>query len=245
MPFFAQTDMGKIGGSNLRYVPGMGPSQNQVLLGVRPTAILSPNGDEVSLEPHAFLKPEGAPPESAVGEDQVAAPSIADASAANDDDSLFGTNDAGTYTYKAVAVGLKGRSAAGVQASVSVAAGQKVSLTIHDENASKVEYYKIYRSEADSSDVAYIGAIAQARDANGNAIDTVFTDRNESLPGTGVAVIAQHDPLSMKFKQLLPVFRRPIPYQGLGQLFAFLLFGTPLYENPAHLMVIKNIGRAA
>lgn len=112
MPYFAQVTLQQIGGANLRYIPGAGASQNQVVMGVRPNGILAPNGEVVRFEPHAFLKPEGAPPDTSVGDEAPATPT-ATAATASDSASKFGSNDAGTYRYKIVAVGMKGRRAAG------------------------------------------------------------------------------------------------------------------------------------
>jgi hypothetical protein len=116
------------------------------------------------------------------------APSIT-AAAAADSGSKFVTADAGNYTFAVHAISEDGISAASSVATLAVAAGDKVTLTITPDGTKPGTGFIITRgkkgSTTDLKEIARIGKAATAT--------TAFIDLNEVLPGTGDVLLLSHN----------------------------------------------------
>ena len=131
-------------------------------------------------------------------------------------------------------------SAAINSSAVTVAAGDKVTLTI--AAATDAVFYKIYRTEAGgvAADAALIGEIKKASSGA-----TVFVDRNGVRPNTSKIVFVQHDPSVLEFARLLDFFRRPLAEVATSKPFLLMLFGSPIVKVPNKMWVLQNAGITA
>ena len=243
MPVKVQTDLSKIGGDYLRY-PGFRPgdTNGEVKVGLRASSLIGPMGD-IGFEPSVFLAPTGGPASVAVGEDAPSPPTVAAvAGAVGAETSLFTADDAGIYKYKVVACGAKGRSAPWTSGNITVAAGQKVTVTVTAPGTDNVLYYIVYRKKVGGSDFYEITRLRQTY-SGGAVANTVYVDVNRYLPDTSKVFIVQTTPDVMQWRQLLDFARIPLAKTRLTQPYAFTLYGMFLSQIPKRLYCIENVGR--
>lgn len=169
----------------------------------------------------------------------VDAPVAAAGSASN----LFDAASAGNYYYAVAGVNAAGQTQAVVTAQVAVAAGDKVTLTIHRSGAATETGYVIYRSRLngtnDLSDMREMVRIP----ASGGAT-TTFVDENADIPGAANAYILNMTPgqMAITWRQLLPMTKFPLyPTVSAVVPWAQLLFGYLRIGKRKHHTVIKNI----
>lgn len=137
----------------------------------------------VSMEASRFLSGKTSPARARAG--SLAAPVIAtadDAGASADANSQLKD---GVYKYYITAVNERGESIKSADSSQTVAAGEKVALTITNNGA---KYYNVYRSAVGGSSASakFIGKVK----ASGGA-STVFTDLGLRSPGSVTGYLVQ------------------------------------------------------
>lgn len=167
------------------------------------------------------------------------------AAAASLTSSKFIAGDAGDYWYKVSAYNADGISisvAIDAVASVTVAAGEKVTLTItcNDADITGLSIFRSALDAADSSDCRWIADIAVT-----NAVsDTLFIDYNLILPGTSQAVLLSNAPETdaMDYRQLMPFVRMELPF-GLNSIVGYpYLYMLYTYLRLAKLKNDRTMG---
>ena len=163
--------------------------------------------------------------------------------AASDSASKFTTAYAGNYVYGVHAVNAYGISAAATSTTVSVSAGDKVTLTITpDSNGEAATGFIITRSKAGGSDL-----MEMVRVANSGNATTVVVDLNEDLPGTAQIVLLTPSTDEMKpnasFGQLMAMSNFDLPTDSsLAHRGVVALYGMLEVRAPEYCAMIQNVG---
>jgi len=168
-----------------------------------------------------------------------AAPTSVTASASGSGSS-FTANDAGDYIYTVHAVNQYGISAGtSIAAAVTVAAGNKVALTITPGSGVAATGFIICRSKKGDTKVMEMDKVADS----GNAT-TVYEDTNDELPGTASMIFLpkkRFQPV-YTFGQLLPACTFPLaPTNTAETPFLVMLYGGLEVRAPKHCGLVKNI----
>lgn len=199
---------------------------------------------EYALMSDVFLRPKRRPFD----------PVHADASAkptgvtASDADSKFASADAGDYIYYVTAIKEPNASTSGAGEGpaspasdpISVAAGEKVTLTIGAVTGAFS--YAVYRSSKDgaAADAEFVGYVAPA--SVGAA--ATFVDLNHKLPGLAQAYLLTNEAEVLRFKQLAPLMKMDLAIIATAYRWMQLLYGTPIVYAPRKNCLFENIGRA-
>ncbi len=162
------------------------------------------------------------------------------AASASGSGSSFTANDAGDYMYTVHAVNQYGISAGtSIAAAVTVAAGNKVALTITPGSGVAATGFIICRSKKDGTEVMEMDKVANS----GNAT-TVYEDTNDELPGTASMIFLpkkRFQPV-YTFGQLLPACTFPLaPTNTAETPFLVMLYGGLEVRAPKHCGLVKNI----
>lgn len=163
--------------------------------------------------------------------------------AASDSASKFTTAYAGNYVYGVHAINAYGISAAATSSSITVAAGEKVTLTITpDTNGEAATGFIITRSKAGGSDL-----MEMVRVANSGNSTTVVVDFNEDLPGTAQIVLLTPTTDEMRpnasFGQLMGMSNFDLPTDSsLAHRGVVALYGMLEVRAPEYCAMIKNVG---
>lgn len=168
-----------------------------------------------------------------------AAPTSVTASASGSGSS-FTANDAGDYMYTVHAVNQYGISAGtSIAAAVTVAAGNKVALTITPGSGVAATGFIICRSKKDDKKVMEMDKVA-----NSGNTTTVYEDTNDELPGTASMIFLpkkRFQPV-YTFGQLLPACTFPLaPTNTAETPFLVMLYGGLEVRAPKHCGLVKNI----
>lgn len=168
-----------------------------------------------------------------------AAPTSVTASASGSGSS-FTANDAGDYMYTVHAVNQYGISAGtSIAAAVTVAAGNKVALTITPGSGVAATGFIICRSKKDDTKVMEMDKVA-----NSGNTTTVYEDTNDELPGTASMIFLpkkRFQPV-YTFGQLLPACTFPLaPTNTAETPFLVMLYGGLEVRAPKHCGLVKNI----
>jgi hypothetical protein len=215
------------------------------LVGLDIGGYVSPAGN-IAFEPDTFITDGGGPLAAARGSNPPPAPASVTLLAQAETvagSSQFGSGDAGDYRYSVVAVSRSGKSAGvAAAAAVTVAATQEVVVTINEGAGNpQARYFEIYRTATDGAagTEKLIGRVARAGAAS------TFTDLNETLPGTTIAILFQMNLEAVAFKQLAPMVKIPLATIDTSIRWMQLIYGVPVLYTPGKILLIKNIGRAA
>jgi len=157
-----------------------------------------------------------------------------------DNASQFVAADEGAYIYRVVPVGSQGLGVAFDTAAVSVSAGDKVSFTISQSDASAtISHYRIYRSAPDAGTAD--GALFVGEIANAGA-NTTFDDLNERVAGGSEIIFLNNRPDHLTYFQMMSLVRRPLAQVRASYPFMLMMFGAPAVLNPTKMWVVKNAG---
>lgn len=162
--------------------------------------------------------------------------------AASDASSAFGASHAGNYYYAVAGVSKAGQSAVSKSAAITVAAGDKVTLTITDSAGATETGYVIYRSRKNGTN-ATSDFRECARVAYGGAT-TTWVDYNRDIPGTSKAYLLNQSPAhhAITWRKLLPLTRFALyPTTAAVVPWALLLFGYLRISKRQQHIVFKNI----
>lgn len=168
-----------------------------------------------------------------------AAPTSVTASAAGSGSS-FASADAGDYMYTVHAVNQYGISAGtSISGAATVAAGNKVTLTITPGSGVKATGYIICRSKKDGTETMELDKVADS----GNST-TTYVDDNTELPGTASMIFLPKRRFQSvyTFGQLLPACTFPLaPTNTAETPFLVLLYGGLEVRAPKQCGLVKNI----
>lgn len=175
--------------------------------------------------------------------DRPAAPSVTAATATHASSRFF-ANDAGDYKYVVVAHnGTGGYTPAtgGNIVTVTVAAGDRVALTINDDAITDTTlFYQVWRTSVDESDATTAQWIGKfPRGAVG--VDTVIYDLNYVLPGHFDVVITQQKSADMEMVQLLDLMRVPLAKVELTTPLAIFTNCALAMKAPQKMWVFRNV----
>jgi hypothetical protein len=181
----------------------------------------------ITMEPSRFLSGKTRAAISRAGSPATpAAPAVAAVTAVG---SLI---DAGTYQYRVTAVSMRGESPMSPAASATVANdGDGVNLTI--TAVSGAQYYNVYRSAKNATDVKFIGRIRA-----GNA-NPVFSDLGNKSPGFTTAYLVQKD--TMGLHQLAAYSKLKLALNDLSLPEAHFRFLSLAVYQPRKNVILDNI----
>lgn len=226
----------------LTSVPGGGISIGSPVIGIRTS------WGNIGMNPDVFIRdadrqlpfelmyPAIASAQVAIKPQTVAGVAAADAA------SQFATGQAGTYYYAVAGVNAAGASAVTKSAQVTVAVGDKVTLTIGASAGLGETGYIIYRGRLGgtnaTADFREVGRVARTNSS------TVWVDYNQDIPGTTKAYLLDMRPSAhaITWRQLLPMLKFALyPTANAVIPWAQLLFGFLRMTKRKHHAVIKNI----
>lgn len=168
------------------------------------------------------------------------APASVTAVAASDSSSKFASSDAGDYKYTVHAVNQYGISAGTeVAAAVTVASGEKVTLTITPSSTGAAATgYIICRSAKDGTTVMEMDSVGDSGKAT-----TVYEDLNTELPGTASMLLLTEKRIQpvYNFAQLMPVCTVPLAKTTLETPFMVAMFGGLEVLVPKFMGLVNNI----
>lgn len=181
------------------------------------------------------------PANAAVYSGAVNAPTLTEiaAPAAVGEVSKFTANDAGDYFYSVVGIGPDGQSApVDSGAAVTVAAGDKVTLTLGDAG-NQISYFKIYRSKKNAVDANGALMVGEVKRTGAN---TTFIDFNARIAGASDAILINNSADHLCWYQLSSLIRRPLAQTDTSMPFLLMLFGALAVKLPSKMHIIENIG---
>lgn len=123
--------------------------------------------------------------------------------------SQFLTAQAGLYYYAVEGGNQKGRSALVKSAQVTVAAGDRVVVTITHAGGNNATYFVLYRSRRNGTNAD--GDFREmARVAASGGATTVYNDANQNIPGTSKIALLTMKNKAISIRRLLPMTRFPL-----------------------------------
>jgi hypothetical protein len=149
----------------------------------------------------------------------------------------------GVYAYRVEAATAGAVSTTVASANVTIAAGDKNTLTITQSSDAKETYYNVYRSRKGgtnaSADMRFIGRVAKTA----NSTTTTFVDDNDVIPGTSSALMLTSAPQydALKLVQMAPPSKIPLAMTMLEYRFAVLYIACLRLSLPKKHAVIRNI----
>lgn len=188
----------------------------------------------LSLQSNIFIRPKRRPFSAVSG---ASAPSLSGASASSGTDSKFTADDVGSYSYKVTSITKDGESPESSAATATVAAGDKVEVSI-DATSGAVSY-AVYRQDPGASSHEFIGYVSPG--SVGGA--ATFTDLNHKLPGLDQCYFFTMDSEVLRFKQLAPLLKMDLAIIATAYRWMQLLYGTPIVYTPRKCSIVENIGR--
>lgn len=159
--------------------------------------------------------------------------------------SKWGAAHAGQFYYFVTGVNAKGQSTGVMTAAVTVAAGDKVTLTITRSLGGAETGYVIYRSRKNGTNA--LTDVREMKRIPSAGATTVFVDENRDLPGACRARLLSMAPGSdaINWRQLLPMTEFQLyPTKAATLPWAQLLFGYLRLAKRKHHVVLKNIVNA-
>jgi hypothetical protein len=184
---------------------------------------------DVKLEPSRFLTAKFLP--AAARSVGPAAPTISLGSVGGST-GLAG----GVYYYYVTSVNEKGESPASAASSITIAAGDEVTVTITPPGSGTVRFFNVYRGEAGqpASLCKFIGSVAL-----GSGATTLFLDLGNRKPGHSVAFLVQND--TMEIKELAPFSRMKLAVTDLSLPEAHFRFCCLAVMQPRKNVLVDNI----
>lgn len=157
----------------------------------------------------------------------LTAPTSVAGVAAADPASKFLTAHAGLYYYAVESGNASGRSGVEKSAQVTVAAGDRVTLTITpDAGDTTTTYFVIYRGRRNGTDddADFREMIRVPRTGTG-ATPTIYLDDNQRIPGTSMVFLLTMKDKAIDIRRLMPVTKFPLyPTNKAVHPWAVLMF---------------------
>jgi hypothetical protein len=173
----------------------------------------------------------------------VVAPASVTAAMASDAASKFGAAHAGLYYYAAAPISKDGHGNITKSTQTTVAAGEKVTLTIAPGVSNNATGFIIYRSNLNGSN-ADGNFREMARIAADGQNNVTYVDLNRDIPGTSMAFILNMVPgmAALTVRRLLPMMKFPLyPSSTAEILWAQLIFFALRVAKPTQHVILKNI----
>jgi hypothetical protein len=213
-------------------IPGGGVQLGSPVAGIRTSF------GNVKTDPDLFVE-EGGAPEGALTTDPTTPASVTAAASGSGN-----TLPAGDYYYRVSAVSRKGESTTVVlSGAVTVAAGEKVTLTITRGSATDTTGFYIYRSPKNGANTAS-GMRLVGKVAYSGAATTTWDDTGAWIPGTSCAYVLNMAEAynAISWRQLLPMVKFPL-YPATAPIIPWLqlLFGYLRVTKPKQHVLIKNV----
>lgn len=139
---------------------------------------------------------------------------------------------AGTYAYAITACNENGESAPVIVTGVAVTAAASVTIAI--PNVAAAKYFNVYRSNAGSTAVRFIGRLV-----NTGAATTTFTDLFNRLPGFVTGFLLQTDTAGIK--ELAPYSRLKLAVSDLSIPEAHFRFLSLAVFQPRKNVLVDNL----
>jgi len=201
------------------------------------------HGGPVNFEPNIFLKKTKLLSPQASSTKAPAQPATVTAEVTGTGE--FHKSGKGTYVYYVTASNRHGESAGTkVSANVVIDAGdlnKGVTLTIKNAATSvyPVDYFTVYRTEADGTNAYAIKRVAASSAAASST--TTFVDTNEIMPNTYTAFMGEMNEQVLAFKQLAPMMKMDLATLSPSYRWMILLYGVPVLYAPKKWMRFRNI----
>lgn len=203
------------------------------------------HGGAVDFNPDLFIqKTKPLSPNGIGGIKAPTAPQSIEVVAGSEKDAEFGKSGAGTYKYAVTACNRFGESVPVEATELALTSGdlsKGVAITITNASSMTVapDYFNIYRSEADGTQMYKIMSVpAQAVNASGT---TSAVDKNKVMPNTCTAFMGEFTPEVIAFKQLAPIMKMNLATLGPCIRWMILLYGVPVLYAPKKWMKFTNI----
>lgn len=203
------------------------------------------HGGAVNFEPDLFIqKTKPLSPNGIGGIKAPTAPASVAAVVGTETDAEFGKSGVGTYKYAVTACNRFGESVpvgaiALALTSEDLAKGVKLTITNATSMTVAPDYFNIYRSEKDGTQMYKIMSVpASSVVASGT---TVAVDKNEIMPNTCTAFMGEFTPEVIAFKQLAPIMKMNLATLGPCIRWMILLYGVPVLYAPKKWMKFTNI----
>lgn len=188
----------------------------------------------MDLKPNLFLRPRSKARPQGVNRN---APSVSGLTLAGAAGGTGGSLEAGDYNYKMTLVNDFGESAP-IQAgsAVSVAAGEKVTMTITGALPAGVKSVRLYRS-------AVGGAVGSEEFVGNYKVSATYVDAGAKLPGLGEAFMLDMKAECMRFKQLAPLSKLNFAIVTTAVEFGIVLYGALFVYTPRFIGCWENMGK--
>jgi hypothetical protein len=184
-------------------------------------------------KPSTFLRPRKEVLATAVS--ASSAPTIASLASPVNAASQFASGDAGTYSYRVSAVFADGETLASSQSTVTVSAGDGVTIDISYSGSPL--YFNIFRAPVGTTTGhKFIGRIAATTSGA-----TYTVDLNAKLPGSSSAYLLDMSPNVVAWKQLGSMIKYDLAVTTTAYEWLQLLYGSPLVTLPRFNVIIDNI----
>lgn len=183
----------------------------------------------VSLEASRFLSGKTRPARARAGSPTAPTFTPTDAGAAG---SLLQT---GTYTYYVTACSIRGESLPSAAATITVAAGDKVTLAI----VGAAQYYNVYRSDLNGPTNGSTAKFIGKQTVNGAGSGATFTDLGNRQPGSVTGFLVQGN--TMGLAKLAPFSKLKLAVSDLSLPEAFFSFLSLAAYQPRKNVLIENI----
>lgn len=203
------------------------------------------HGGAVSFEPDLFLQKTKPLNSNAVGGAKApTAPASLAAAVADKTDAEFAASGAGTYKYAVTACNRFGESTPVMATDLALAKGDllsgvKLTITNAASVAVPTEWFNIYRSEANGTQLYKIAEVGCDNTNAGQTQEVI--DKNETMPNTYSAFMGEFSPEVIAFKQLAPIMKMNLATLGPCIRWMILLYGVPVLYAPKKWMRFKNI----
>lgn len=185
----------------------------------------------VDFKPNLFLRPRAQARATAVNAN---APTLG-GTAAGVASSTGGNIPAGVYYYKITGVNDFGEGAPQTTASVTVGAGEIVTIGSMTAPAG-TKYYKVYRTAAG-------GAASTAKFIGNYKVGQAVVDSGAKEPGLGEAFLLDLNAETMRFKQLSPLSKLNFAIVTTALEFGIVLYGALFLYAPRFNGLWKNVGK--
>lgn len=222
-------------------VPGGGVQLGAPVVGIRTSFGNIRNTSDVFIREGDLLAPFNTRYASVATANAAMQPSAVTATPSSDAASQFTAQHAGLYYWGVAGVSAKGESGIRLTTQTTVAAGEKVTLSITHANGGETGF-AIYRSRKNGTnapaDMRLVKRIPKG------AGPTSFVDLNADIPGTTKAYMLNMAPsaTAILWRQLLPMMKFPLfPTSSAVVPWAQLLFGYLRISKLRHHVFIKNI----
>lgn len=201
------------------------------------------NAGPIAFEPNIFLRSGRnngvkTAPATATSPKAPNAPTHSAGAPGSDAKSMFKAGDAGAYFYSVTAVNRFGESVSSTPASVTMAAGQAVVITITDGGGTyPATAYKIYRTKVGGATGTgmLVTTVAKA------GATTPWTDYNWMIPGTSRAYLVQNNLQNFSVRQLAPMMKIPLATIAASIRWMQLIYLTMILYTPKKNVLYINV----